>query len=88
MGTVVHIELMENDSQKTSATLLIVPGILVIELESAPTQPDAARSATLEIAAPLALALEVHDGIPSYVEGAGSSRYVEKTLASGGALPT
>lgn len=39
MATVGHTVPMENDSPQTSATLLIVPGLLVVELESALSLP-------------------------------------------------
>jgi hypothetical protein len=79
---------MENVSPKSNVTLLIVPGILVVELGSAQPRPDVVPSPTLETVAPLELASKVVFPDRFAAEDAGWSKSDEATLENGEASLT
>lgn len=64
---------MENHSPKNAVTSLIVPGLLVVELESVPTKQAIVRLPTLVTEDPSVLVInEDSTPAPSRVEDAGS----------------
>jgi hypothetical protein len=88
MVTVAPIEPMENASQKTNAISLIVPGVLVVELESVPNTRADAPSPTSEIVVPSVPAPRVSFPVQYVAGDAGFSKSEDAIRESGEAWPT